>query len=134
MRNFLIKLLVLLPLTFSAVSCNEEDEYIDLTSPYVVYKGDWAGSFSGTDAGNMEFYVDDNGKISGTLSSLAYPQSNFELTGFVDLHGNVTIDYIYSDSKVGEFKGKMTDLSVSGSWSMSTSAGSHAGNWRASKI
>lgn len=82
----------------------------------------------------MEFYVDDNGKISGTLSSLAYPQSNFELTGFVDLHGNVTIDYIYSDSKVGEFKGKMTDLSVSGSWSMSTSAGSHAGNWRASKI
>lgn len=134
MRNFLIKLLVVLPLAFGAVSCNEEEEYIDLTSPYVLFKGDWTGSFSGTDSGTIEFSVDDNGKVVGTLKSGKLPNSNFELEGKVDLNGSVVIDYIYAGTKIGEFNGKMTDFASSGSWRSSTTAGNNSGTWSASKM
>jgi len=137
MKKIVTRLLVILPLAFLAVSvasCNDEEEYMDLTTPFAKYKGAWEGSFSGTDSGTWEMTVDGNGAIIGSVKSNTLPETNFELAGKVNIDGDVTVNYIYADRKIGSFIGKMTEISASGNWDSSTAAGDWSGTWTGAKL
>lgn len=137
MKKILTRLLVILPLAFLAVSvasCNDEEEYMDLTTPFGKYKGAWEGSFSGSDTGTWEMTVDGNGAIVGTVESSTFPESNFELVGKVSIEGEVKINYIFANKIIGNFLGTMDESSVSGNWDSSTAAGEWAGTWTGAKL
>lgn len=137
MRKILMKLLVILPLmllTITVISCKDEEEYMELTTPFGKFKGAWEGTFAGGDSGTWEITVNDNGGITGSVKSNTLPETNFLLSGKVSIEGDVTINYIFAERKIGSFVGKMTESSVSGNWNSSTAAGDWVGTWSGAKL
>lgn len=125
-----------LPLAIFSLSCSQDDSSKSIeqpSNPYLKYKGDWQGTFSGGDSGTWEATVNDKGSIVGKVKSNALPLTNFTLEGKVSEDGNVSINYIYVGSKIGEFTGIMTSSSSNGNWFSNSSAGNWKGTWSGTK-
>ena len=115
MKKQLIALLLILPLTFTAVSCDSDDNTPEeQVNPYAKYQGEWTGTFDGdTQGGTWTATFDETGKATGTLLDGNF---TFELEGQVSENGEITAIYKKETTEVGTMTGTMTENSASGTW------------------
>lgn len=120
-----------LALAFFAISvissCDKSSNGNDTDSNAFVYDGDWSGTMTGGDRGQISFTVGTDGKLSGNGFS-SQSQGSFNLTGTVNSSGQLDVT---SNNSNNTFTGTLTASSGSGTW---TDQGAQlTGNWTATK-
>jgi len=132
MKKFLITLMVIIPMTITAVSCDSNDEQPHQhVNPYDQFKGTWTGVFTGEDSGSWSASIDHEGKATGSISSHGDASLEFELSGKISENGTVSMTYTYNGQQVGTMTGTMTATSSSGTWESSVQG--LKGTWTGTK-
>ncbi|WKW46048.1 hypothetical protein P3875_09690 [Myroides sp. JBRI-B21084] len=138
MKKVFALLLICLPLVILTVSCHEEEDPITSTSPYNNYKGSWTGTYIGSDTGEISFTVNGEGVIIGDVESAGFPNLDLTVSGKVNVHGEVTMNFIYTndennDEIIGSFEGTMNKSFSSGKWTNTKQNPAISGTWTATK-
>lgn len=117
MKKFLFSLMVIMPVTLTAVSCDSNDEQShEHVNPYDQFKGTWTGSFSGEDSGTWNATIDKDGKAAGTISSNGISSLTFQLSGTISENGSINMSYTYNGQQLGTMTGTMGTVNASGTW------------------
>jgi hypothetical protein len=124
-----MKQILFLAIAFFAISvtssCDKSDN--DNETNAFVYDGDWSGTMTGGDRGQISFTVETDGTLSGNGFS-SQSQSSFNLTGTVNSSGQLDVT---SSNSNNSFIGTLTASTGSGTW---TDKGAQlTGNWTATK-
>lgn len=131
MKKLIYKTLVLLSLSTMIMSCNTDDNISNATeqNPYEKYAGNYKGTYSGGDIGEWEVSISNEGIILGTVHSTQY-NLTFQLSGEIDLNGNMNAAYLYNNQMAGTFDATINGTSVTGTWinSISNLSGTLEGN------
>lgn len=113
----ILLLLALVFVSFSIISCSNDDDKAPITS---AYQGNWSGTYSGTDDnGIWEAKVAKDGSLSGTISSTEFSDITLSLSGTVDSKGvlNATYGNMFF---TGTFTGTLANKVGSGLWTNDT--------------
>lgn len=132
MKKTFLRLLVIIPMTLTAVSCGSDDEQPHQhVNPYDLFKGTWTGTFSGEDSGTWSATIDKEGKAEGTISSNGNSSLTFQLSGTISESGSVNMSYTYNGQQVGTMTGTMTAANASGTWESPVQ--NKSGSWAGAK-
>lgn len=116
------KLLTLLALTILLIGCSKKNE----PTPESKFKGEWTGTYLGSDEGEITVDVSASGNISG-FSSSSFKLGTDEITGEVDTDG-----VFQGITKSGtKFIGTFKETSANGTWSNNNLKLN--GTWKGSK-
>lgn len=118
------KILQIILSTFIIYSCSSSSNDDDAAKNN--YQGNWSGTYSGTDQGNWNVTVSNDGKASGIAHSSVYNQ-NFDINGTVDNSGQLNA-VLGTSSSGGNFKGTLTNTSGNGTW-LNNIGKPHSGSW-----
>lgn len=118
MKNSLFILLTILPLVFFSCSKDDDESFVS------DYKGEWSGTYEGSDKGTWSVTIDANGNITGeAISDYSF---TYTLSGTVNDGGdfNATTG---SASNNTTFTGKLYETEGYGSWENSLG---YSGLWQ----
>jgi len=102
-------------------------------NPLKIYKGDWGGTYTGAkDFGRLDFFVDREGALSGSLRSDTLTTGQKNLTGKVDAVGGILVTAEVA-GQTYVFEGDLDKNRGSGTWKAQADS-SLSGTWRASKF
>lgn len=122
MKKIFSLLLLFIPLVALITACeHDEEDPITTTSPYSKYKGAWVGTYSGSDSGEIEFNVKNDGTVIGTVESENFTDLELSLKGKVSIQGEVKLIFINTnedgnEEEIGSFTGTMSETHSSGTW------------------
>lgn len=94
-----------------------------------LYKGNWEGTYKGSDSGTWKMTIDNNGKCSGQISSNNYNLDNYVGVGTCDSVGKVS--FIYNNltaSPIIGFEGQIVSNSMSGQFTITDNLGNGIDN------